>query len=101
MMEYTNIITAVCTALGTLYTLKKMFFEKIDKQFEKIDKQFERIDLQFERIDHRFNKIDDHLRDIRGDIHHLDKRITRIEDRLEFSNKIVYIQHEEEIEEEE
>ena len=73
-MEFINILIAIGTALGSIYTLKKLFFEKIEKQFEKIDAS---------------------LKEIRSDIHKIDKRIIRIEDRLEFSNKIVYVQHEE------
>jgi len=31
-MEVTNIIIAIGTALGSIYTLKKLFFEKIDSK---------------------------------------------------------------------
>jgi len=33
-------------------------------------------------------------KELKEDIHKLDKKISRIEDRLEFSNKVVYVQHE-------
>jgi hypothetical protein len=39
------------------------------------------------------------IQDVKKDLNSLDKRFTRVEDRLEFSNKIVYIQHEEKKEE--
>lgn len=32
---------------------------------------------------------------IRKDVHNVDQRLTRIEARLEFSSKVVYVQHEE------
>lgn len=75
-MDYTNIIIAGCTAVSTVIAISKILGKK------------------FGEIDARFDKIDESLKEIKGDIHSLDKRISRIEDRLEFSNKIVYVQHE-------
>lgn len=41
------------------------------------------------------SKMDALGKDLSKEIQNLDKRLSRIEDRLEFSNKVVYIQHEE------
>lgn len=43
----------------------------------------------------KFEKIEGKLDVIAKDIQGLDRRIQRIEDRLEYSNKVVYVQHEE------
>lgn len=69
----TSIIIAICTGVGTVISIIAL----LSKQFDKIGK--------------RFDKIDSDLKEIRGDIHFLDKRLTRIGDRIEFSGKIVYI----------
>lgn len=47
---------------------------------------------KIDEVDSRLGKkIDENTKEIQN----LDRRIQRIEDRLEFSNKVVYVQHEE------
>lgn len=76
-MLITNIIIAGCSFIATIISISVI----LGKKFDKIEK--------------RFDKIEDELKEIRKEIIALDRRIQKIEDRLEFSNKVVYVQHEE------
>ena len=45
-------------------------------------------------IGKKFDKMEDEIKEVRKDIHKVDRRVMKIEDRLEFSNKVVYLQKE-------
>lgn len=66
-MDWTNIAIPAGSIIASIFTLKKLVFDDIRSE----------------------------LKEIRKDIQGLDRRIQRIEDRLEYSNKVVYVQHEE------
>lgn len=83
-MDWNPNIVTVCTTILTAIALGKVLWKK----FDKIDQQFEKINQQFEKINQQF-------KELTTSIHELDKRFIHIEDRLEYSNKIVYIKNEE------
>lgn len=55
--DYTNIIIAVCTLIGTVLSITTI----LGRKFDKIDARFDKIDLRFERVDQKFDQSLDRL----------------------------------------
>jgi len=68
-MDYSNLIIAFASVVAVVSSLSRILGKK-------------------------FVEIDESIKEVRSDIHKLDKKISRIENRLEFSNKFANVQHE-------
>jgi hypothetical protein len=86
MEEHTKLVLEILTPLIIMMGwMWKNLGKKIDGVEEKLEKKIDGVEEKLEK------KIDGNTTAIKD----LDRRIQRIEDRLEFSNKVVYVQHEE------
>jgi len=93
-MDWLKILQEAIPILVPLGGFTLFLWNGLKGKFDKIDQRFEKIDQRFEKIDQKFEKIDEKLEVIKSNISALDRRVQRIEDRLEYSNKVVYVQHE-------
>lgn len=70
-MDFTNIITAIATAVGSVYTSKKFFVDKVDK---KVNNRFKE---KFDRMDDHFEQTDQSIEDLKSDIKKLEKKVIK------------------------
>ena len=78
-MDYLNIIVPICSAIGTIVTLRNLSskrFEKIEEKFEKIEKK---IDERFDKVNERFNRIEEKFEKINDKLNETNSRVVRIE----------------------
>ena len=98
-MHWFTIAVGVATFIGTIFALKQWFFDPlrrdIKEEFNAVRREmkegFAKVDKQFEKVDKQFEKVDTEIKDMKKDINKLNIKLNRIEDRIEFSGKIVYI----------
>lgn len=90
-MEYSNIIIAFISFISVVITMNKT----LGKKFDRIDESFKEVrkDIQNVRVELK-EDIQNVRVELKEDIHKVDNKIARIEGKLETTNKIVYVQHE-------
>lgn len=70
-MDFTNIIMAIGTAVGSVYTSKKFFVDKTDKKVN------QRLKDKFDKVDEHFEQIDQSFTDLKSDIQKLDTKLDK------------------------
>lgn len=53
-------------------------FDAIDRKFEAVDRKFEVVDQRFEGMDERLARVDTDLRELRGEIHAMQRTMVQI-----------------------
>lgn len=56
-MDYTNIIIALCSVIGTVFSITKI----LGKKFEKIEENFKEIRLDIRQLDNRLSHLEGYL----------------------------------------
>lgn len=70
-MEITNILMVLGTAIGSVYTSKKLFVDKVDK---KVNQRFKE---KFEKMDDQLEQIEQSFIDLKSDIQKLETKLDK------------------------